>query len=78
MRSDAAANVYVGLDTVPAEWLDDLVLAAESIAQARGALGEALDVPIGLVKDDPWVASIFKAKLESFFGVKRSDKVAPG
>jgi hypothetical protein len=77
MRSDAAANVYVGLDTVPPEWLDDLVFAAQSIAKARFVLGEVLDVPIGLVKDDPWVASIFKANLESFLAVKRSGEIAP-
>ncbi|NDU90164.1 MAG: hypothetical protein G3I08_09875 [Ferrovum sp.] len=60
MRSDVAASEYVARDRVPPEWLDDLVFAAQQIAKARRILGEALDVPIGRVTDDPWVAPIFK------------------
>jgi len=60
MRSDVAAGVYVGRDPVPPEWLDDLTFAAQQIAGARRILGEGLDVPIGRVNDDPWVAPAFK------------------
>jgi len=60
MRSDVASSVYVSGDTVLPEWFDDLLFAAQQIAMARRVLGEALDVPIGRVKDDPWVIPIFK------------------
>jgi hypothetical protein len=63
MRSDVAATAYVAPDTVPPGWLDDLVFAAQQIAKARRRLGEALDAPIGRVKDDPWVPPVFKSAI---------------
>jgi hypothetical protein len=60
MRSDVAAGVYVARDPVPPEWLDDLTFAAHQVADARRVLGEALEIPIRRVNDDPWVAPAFK------------------
>ena len=63
MRSDVAAHAYVAPDPVPSEWLDDLVFAAQAVTKARLALGDVLDGPVGRVKDDPWVAPMFKDRL---------------
>jgi hypothetical protein len=45
---------------VPPELLDDLTFAAHLAADARRILGEALEIPIRRVNDDPWVAPAFK------------------
>lgn len=60
MRSDVAASMYVTRDRVFPDWLDDLSSAAQQLAKARGALGDMLDTAIARVKNDPWVAPIFK------------------
>jgi hypothetical protein len=60
MRSDVATGVYVVRDPVPPSWLDDLTFAAHQVAEARRVLGEALEMPIRRVNDDPWVAPAFK------------------
>jgi hypothetical protein len=65
MRTDLAASVYVARDTVPPGWLDDLVFAAQQVANASRRLGDVLDVSIGRVKDDPWVAPVFKAAIKA-------------
>jgi hypothetical protein len=65
MRSDDAASAYGARDNVPQEWKDDLIFASEQVTKARQALGQELDMPIGLVKDDPWVAKMFKEQLGS-------------
>jgi hypothetical protein len=65
MRSDIAAGMYVGDDIAPPEFLNDLIFAAQTIAKVRHVLGEDLNTPIDRVKDDPWVAPIFREKLLS-------------
>jgi hypothetical protein len=61
MRSDLAAGVSVVRDPVPPELLDDLTFAPHLVADARRVLGDALEIPIRRVNDDPWVASAARA-----------------
>ena len=65
MRSDVAASVYVNGDDVPCGWRDDFEFGIQTVARARRELGDALDVPIGRIMNDPWVAPIFKEKLKA-------------
>ncbi|MGV8889943.1 MAG: VPA1262 family N-terminal domain-containing protein [Pseudomonas sp.] len=60
MRSHVAASMYVTRDRVFPDWLDNLTFAAQQLAKARRALGDTLDKSIARVKNDPWVAPIFK------------------
>ncbi|MFW6856695.1 VPA1262 family N-terminal domain-containing protein [Burkholderia gladioli] len=65
MRSDIAAGIYVAHDIALPGFLNDLIFAAKTIAKVRYVLGEDLNVPIDRIKDDPWVASIFREELLS-------------
>lgn len=65
MRSDVAAAVYVASDSVRPQRLDDVTFAAQQIGGARRILGEALDVPICRVNNDPWVTPVFKRAIET-------------
>ena len=60
MRSDTAASMFATRKTIFPEWLEDLTSVSQQLARARLALGEPLDAPIAQVKNDLWVASIFK------------------
>lgn len=68
MRSDVAARAYGDQNTVPPEWLDDLIFVVQQIAKARRVLGAVLDAPIGRVKGDPWVTPVFKHTITKFLG----------
>jgi hypothetical protein len=73
MRSDVAAGVYVVLDPVPTELLDDLTFAAHQVADARRVLGEPLEVPIRRVNEDPWVAGAFKREIDASLMLRQGD-----
>jgi hypothetical protein len=63
MRSDTAASMFATHKTVFPEWLEDLTSVSQQLARARLVLGEPLDAPIAQVKNDLWVASIFKESI---------------
>ena len=65
MRSDIAVGMYEARDIALTEFLDDLIFAAQKIAKVRQALGENLNASIDRVKEDRWVAPIFREKLLS-------------
>ena len=67
MRSDVA-GIHLAQGSLLPEWLDDLTFAAHQIADARRVLGETLDVAIGRLNDDPWVAPVFKRAIAESVG----------
>lgn len=63
MRSDTAASMFVSHEIIFPEWVEDLTAVSKKLARARLALGELLDAAITQVKNDLWVASIFKESI---------------
>lgn len=65
MRSDTAASMFAAHKAVFPDWLEDLTSVSYQLARARFVLGEPLNAPITQIKNDIWVASIFKESISA-------------